>query len=144
MPDNKEARLHLAMLLARMGSRDEARAEAMHARELAPKDGYTAFHAASVHAIVGDLSEAIESLKAAQSRGYFIESELVRNTDLDVLRGLPEFKALGELVTREQRRDAGAASPACRRAARDRSRCAACRITAPKPCVHVYSTSRRG
>jgi len=96
VPDNMEARLHLALLLARMGSHDEARAEALHARELAPRDGYTSFHAACVLAIVGDLAEAIEALKAARSRGYFIESELVRNTDLDVLRGLPEFRALGE------------------------------------------------
>ena len=93
-PDNMEARLHLALLLARMGSHEEARAEALHAREAAPRDGYTAFHAACVLAIIGDLGESIELLKAAQSRGYFIESELGRNTDLDVLRGLPEFKAL--------------------------------------------------
>jgi tetratricopeptide (TPR) repeat protein/predicted Ser/Thr protein kinase len=94
VPDNMEARLHLAMLLARMGSHDEARAEALHGREMAPRDGYTAFHTACVLAIVGDLAEAIEALKAAQSRGYYIASELVHNTDLDVLRGLPEFKAL--------------------------------------------------
>jgi tetratricopeptide (TPR) repeat protein len=94
VPDNMEARLHLALLLARMGSHDEARAEALHAREMSPRDGYTSFHAACVLAIVGDLAEAIEALKAAQSRGYYIESELVRNTDLDVLRGLPEFKVL--------------------------------------------------
>jgi tetratricopeptide (TPR) repeat protein/predicted Ser/Thr protein kinase len=94
VPDNMEARLHLAMLLARMGSHDDARSEAFHAREMAARDGYTAFHAACVLAIVGDLPEAIEALKAAQSRGYYIESELGRNTDLDVLRGLPEFKAL--------------------------------------------------
>jgi serine/threonine protein kinase/Flp pilus assembly protein TadD len=94
VPDNMEARLHLALLLARMGSHDEARAEALHAREMAPRDGYTAFHAACVFAIIGDLAESIEALKAAQSRGYYIEAELGRNTDLDVLRGLPEFKAL--------------------------------------------------
>jgi tetratricopeptide (TPR) repeat protein len=93
-PDNMEARLHLALLLARMGSHDEARAETSRAREMAPRDGYTAFHAACVYAIVGDLNESIDALKSAQSRGYFIESELNRNTDLDVLRGLPEFKAI--------------------------------------------------
>ena len=47
-----------------------------------------------MYAIVGDLNESIDALKSAQSRGYFIESELNRNTDLDVLRGLPEFKAI--------------------------------------------------
>jgi serine/threonine protein kinase/Flp pilus assembly protein TadD len=94
VPDNQEARLHLAMLLARMGQADEARAEAGRARALAPKDGYTAFNVACVHAILGDLPEAVEALSAARERGFFIQSELLRNTDLDVLRGLPEFQAL--------------------------------------------------
>jgi tetratricopeptide (TPR) repeat protein len=94
VPDNQEARLHMAMLLARLGQSDEARAEVARAREIAPKDGYTAYHAANVLALVGDLDEAVEQLAAAQARGYFIRSELGRNTDLDVLRGLPEFQQL--------------------------------------------------
>jgi len=94
VPDNMEARLHLALLLARMGSHEEARVEATRAREMAPRDGYTAFHAACVFAIAGDLGESIEALKAAVSRGYYVDSELLRNTDFDVLRGLPEFKTL--------------------------------------------------
>lgn len=94
VPDNQEARLHLAMLLARMGLADEARAAVAAAREFAPKDGYTAFNSACVYAIVGDLPDAVDSLSAAQARGFFIQSELVRNTDLDVLRGLPDFQKL--------------------------------------------------
>ncbi len=94
VPDNQEARLHLAMLQGRMGLADEARAQVAKARELSPKDGYTAFHSACVYAIVGDLPEAVEALNQAQHRGFFIQSELVRNTDLDVLRGLPEFQQL--------------------------------------------------
>jgi serine/threonine-protein kinase len=92
--DSQEARLHLAMLQGRIGLADEARAQAAKARELSPKDGYTAFHAACVYAIVGDLPEAVEALSQAQHRGFFIQSELVRNTDLDVLRGMPEFQEL--------------------------------------------------
>jgi tetratricopeptide (TPR) repeat protein/predicted Ser/Thr protein kinase len=94
VPDSQEARLHMAMLLARMGLQDDARATAAKARELSPKDGYTAFHCACVYAILGDLTEAIEALMAAQSRGYYIQTEVVRNTDLDVLRGVPEFQQL--------------------------------------------------
>jgi adenylate cyclase len=77
-----------------MGRADDARVEVTRARELAPKDGYTAFNAACVFAQIGDFKEAIECLATAQSRGYYIQSELARNTDLDVLRGLPEFQAL--------------------------------------------------
>jgi adenylate cyclase len=93
-PDNQEARTHMAMLLARMGLADDARAQVKHARELAPKDGYTSFHCACVFAIVGDFDEAVAALQQAQDRGFFIQSELARNTDLDVLRGLPAFQAL--------------------------------------------------
>ena len=94
LPDNQEARLHMAMLLARLGQSDEARAEVARARQIAPKDGYTSYHAANVLALIGDLDEAVEQLGQAQARGYFIQSELSRNTDLDVLRGLPEFQQL--------------------------------------------------
>lgn len=92
--DNQEARLHLAMLQARLGLADEAREQVAKAREVAPKDGYTSFHSACVHAILGDLPEAMDLLGKAQERGYYIQSELGRNPDLDVLRGLKEYQRL--------------------------------------------------
>ena len=64
------------------------------ARRRAPKDGFTAFHSACVYALLGEPTEAITLLKVAQDRGYYVKSELVRNTDLDLLRGLPEFEEL--------------------------------------------------
>jgi serine/threonine protein kinase/Flp pilus assembly protein TadD len=94
VPDSQEARLHMAMLLARAGRQEEAREAVKAARELAPKDGYTAFHAAIVLAILGDLHDSLEALSTAASRGYCITSELARNVDLDVLRTLPDFQSL--------------------------------------------------
>lgn len=94
--DDQDARLHLALLFARMGLADDARAAVQRARELYPKDGFTLFHAACVHAVVGDTQEAIELLKLAQARGYYVQSELARNGDLDSLRGEPEFRALAQ------------------------------------------------
>ena len=94
VPDNQEARLHMAMLLGRGRRLDEAREAVAKARELSPKDGYTAFHAAIALAIVGDLNESLEALSTAATRGYCIQSELGRNSDLDVLRALPDFQAL--------------------------------------------------
>ena len=38
--------------------------------------------------------ESIRSLAAAEGRGYYVKGE-VQNPEFDVLRGLPEFKALG-------------------------------------------------
>ena len=93
-PDDQAARLHVAMLQARLGLHDEAREQVLEARRRAPKDGYTAFHSACVFALMGEPTDALELLQLAQARGYYIKTELVRNTDLDLLRGLPEFQEL--------------------------------------------------
>lgn len=94
VPDNQEARLNMALLLARIGSAEEAREVVQEARDRRPKDGYTAFLASRAFAVLGDVEEAVEALSQAQSRGFFIQGELIRNADLDVLRGLPGFQVL--------------------------------------------------
>jgi len=93
-PDDQEARLHLALLHARLGSHEKARTQVERAMEIAPKDGYTSFHAACVFAVTGDFTDAIDLLIRARDRGFYIQSELRNNTDLDILRGLPEFREL--------------------------------------------------
>jgi tetratricopeptide (TPR) repeat protein/tRNA A-37 threonylcarbamoyl transferase component Bud32 len=93
VPDDQDSRLHLALLLARMGLRDESLAELARAHEIGPKDGFTSFQIASTHAVLGDPDEAIAALSNAQSRGYYIKSEQ-RNSEFDLLRGLPAFQAL--------------------------------------------------
>ncbi len=93
-PDDMDARAHMALLLARRGSDAAALKAIEKARDLAPRDGTTAFHAACVLALLGDPPAAIEALQLAQDRGYYITSELGTNSDLDILRGLPEFQEL--------------------------------------------------
>jgi serine/threonine protein kinase/Tfp pilus assembly protein PilF len=93
-PDDMDARAHMALLMARRGSDDAARKAIEAARDMAPRDGTTAFHAACVYALLGDPPAAIEALGLAQDRGYYIASELGTNSDLDILRGLPEFQEL--------------------------------------------------
>jgi tetratricopeptide (TPR) repeat protein len=95
LPDDQDTRVHLATLLARMGLRDEALEVVDDAIELGKKDGFTLFHVAVVHAVLGNLEEALASLQAAESRGYYVKREL-RSPEFDVLRGLPEFEALGQ------------------------------------------------
>jgi tetratricopeptide (TPR) repeat protein len=92
-PDDQDARVHLAMLFARMGLRDQAIAELDRALEMAPKDGFTAFHSAAVHSLLGNPVEALDALKAAQARGFYVRSE-ARNAEFDVLRGLAEFQEM--------------------------------------------------
>jgi serine/threonine protein kinase/Tfp pilus assembly protein PilF len=94
LESDQEARTHCAMLLARIGLTRDARGEVRNALEIAPKDGYTLYHCACVYAIIGDAPAALPLLKAAQDRGYYVRSELLRNSDLDVLRGDSDFEAL--------------------------------------------------
>ncbi len=94
VPDDMDARLHMALLYARTGDEKGARRTVSEAHEMAPKDAYTAFHIACAYALLGDVLEAMAALQLAQDRGYYVKSELGRNTDLDVLRGLPEFQQL--------------------------------------------------
>jgi len=94
VPDDMDASLHMALLYARLGREGDARRAVEDARARAPKDAYTAFHGACVYALLGDVVEAMSCLQTAQDRGYYVKSELARNTDLDVLRGLPEFQEL--------------------------------------------------
>jgi tetratricopeptide (TPR) repeat protein len=91
--DDQDTRVHLALLFARMGSRDDALNEVGRALETGPKDGFTAFHVALVHAVLGNPEESLEFLTTAQQRGYYIRTEQ-RSTEFDILRGLPQFQSL--------------------------------------------------
>jgi len=94
VPDDQGARIHLALLLTRMGLADEARAEIKEARALAPRDAFTWFHTGCVEAVLGDADAALKALREAQIRGYYLQSELLRNPDFDLLRGRQEFQQL--------------------------------------------------
>jgi tetratricopeptide (TPR) repeat protein len=92
--DNQEARLFSALLLARTGRDGAARRVVERALELSPKDGYTGYLAGCVLAVLGEPEAAIEHIKKAHDRGFYVRSELRNNEDLDLLRGLPEFEDL--------------------------------------------------
>ncbi len=92
--DDQEARVHMGMLLARMGLSDDARAIVREARARAAKDAYTCFHCACIHALLGEIEPALALLKESQERGYYLRSELARNSDLEILRGRREFAQL--------------------------------------------------
>jgi predicted Ser/Thr protein kinase/TolB-like protein len=94
VPDDQAGRLHTAMLLARMALADEAREAISEARRRAPKDGFTCFHAAAVHAVLHDEDESLRMLKEAQSRGYYLPAEVLGNADLEGLREREEYREL--------------------------------------------------
>jgi tetratricopeptide (TPR) repeat protein/tRNA A-37 threonylcarbamoyl transferase component Bud32 len=91
--DDQHARLYLAQLKARLGLAEEAQKILEEALALGPKDGFTAFRAAVIQAILGNPTESMAQLKAAQSRGFFVKTEM-RISEFDILRGLEDFQAL--------------------------------------------------
>ena len=94
VPDNQEARLHMGLLEARQGASAKAAEIAARALEIAAKDGYTCFHVGMIFAILGDHTQAVENIRKARDRGFYVRSELINNPDLDPLRGLIEFQEL--------------------------------------------------
>jgi tetratricopeptide (TPR) repeat protein/predicted Ser/Thr protein kinase len=92
--EDQEARMHKALLLARMGLSDKARETVEEARKLFPKDAYTAYKGGCVLTLVGDLDDALGLLREAQERGFHLQPEIQRNSDLEILRGRKEFQAL--------------------------------------------------
>lgn len=94
VPDNQEARLHMGLLEARQGADAKAREIAAKALEISPKDGYSCFHGGVIYAILGDHPKAVENIRKARDRGFYVRSELINNPDLDPLRGLAEFNEL--------------------------------------------------
>lgn len=92
-PDDQDARLHMGMLLARMSLKEEALQVIDDAREIAPKDGFTSFHIGMIHAILGQIDEAITAISTSQSRGYYVKCEQGAS-EFDLLRSRPEFQDL--------------------------------------------------
>jgi hypothetical protein len=74
-----------------MGLADDARQVVTTARKKAPKDAFTSFHAARVHALLGEIELALTLLTEAQERGFHLRPELTRNPDFEILRGRREF-----------------------------------------------------
>lgn len=96
VPTDLDAQLHLALLQARLGAHERAREAARAAREAAPKDGFVAFHAGLVAAVLGDEAEAVRHLQRALDRGYFVASEIAHNPQFDGLRGRADFQELSQ------------------------------------------------
>jgi TolB-like protein/Tfp pilus assembly protein PilF len=100
-PDSPDMRILLAKVLAHLGEKDAALAEARRATELLPesKDAFggpeIAAGAAEVHAILGDNGRAIEILDGLLSRPSAVTVQSLKvNPIWDSLRNDPGFQAL--------------------------------------------------
>ncbi|HUR55002.1 MAG TPA: serine/threonine-protein kinase [Gemmataceae bacterium] len=95
LPDFATAWAARAVVLARLGQVEEAKAEAEHARTLSDEAAIT-YRLACVYALTGkanaaDLTEAMAFLRKAFRDGYRNLGEFEKDPDLDALRKLPAF-----------------------------------------------------
>jgi tetratricopeptide (TPR) repeat protein len=102
-PDNAKLHVQLAKVLAQLGEKDAALAEAQRASELQPesRDALDGPHitedVAQVHAILGDNGRAIEILDGLLNRPSYLTVQGLRvNPVWDPLRNDPRFQALLE------------------------------------------------
>ena len=100
-PDSADTHIQLARVLAFLGEKDPALAEAQRASELLPesKDAFSGPDitegVAQVHAIVGENNRAIEILDGLLSRPSSVTVEILKiNPIWDPLRNDPNFQAL--------------------------------------------------
>jgi serine/threonine protein kinase/regulator of sirC expression with transglutaminase-like and TPR domain len=94
-PDFAPALAGRAVLNARLGRRDAARADARRVEELAPNDGASLFRAACAFALAAqgpdeDYKEAFHLLMRSLRSGYGWEG--LRDDDLDALKADPRFQ----------------------------------------------------
>jgi len=95
-PDDPWAAAQLAIYEAKLGNDDEASRLAALAAQLGPEIAGVRYRAAVALAQAGRIDEGLEALAAAIETGYS-RTSAARDTDLDALRGRPEFKQLVEV-----------------------------------------------
>jgi len=66
--------------------------------DLAPQHPLAHYNLACAEALLGELNEAVASLKRAIEAGYSNVQHLLQDTDLTALRNLPDFQALVDLL----------------------------------------------
>jgi serine/threonine protein kinase/tetratricopeptide (TPR) repeat protein len=101
-PDSAQARVTRAVLLARLGRRDDAHAEAEKARRLS-KDADITYRAACVYALTsaahpGDQTKALDLLRKAVKDGPHAAAGIRTSRDLKPLHDSPQFREIAAAV----------------------------------------------
>ncbi|HSA97160.1 MAG TPA: tetratricopeptide repeat protein, partial [Acidobacteriota bacterium] len=95
-PDDARALYMGANGLVALGQRDKGLEWARRARRIDPDDPMLLYNLGCIHALAGDLEEAIDCLERAAAGGLLQKGWYEHDGDLDPLRGHPRFKALLE------------------------------------------------
>jgi len=74
--------------------------------DLAPQNPLAHYNLACAEALLGELNEAVASLKRAIESGYSNLQHMLQDTDLTALRNLPDFQALVDLLRQKEQQPA--------------------------------------
>jgi tetratricopeptide (TPR) repeat protein len=97
VPEDVRARILLACNLAYSGESEEGARHLQTAVALRPNDGNTLYNAACMYGVMGKKPEALEMLKRAFKNGYGNHNWAARDSDLECLHDVPEFRVLVRL-----------------------------------------------
>jgi adenylate cyclase len=95
-PDDARALYMGANGLVALGEKEKGLEWARRARRIDPDDPMLLYNLGCIHALAGDLEEAIDCLERAASGGLLQKGWYEHDGDLDPLRSHPRFKALLE------------------------------------------------
>ncbi|NJD30512.1 MAG: TIR domain-containing protein [Gammaproteobacteria bacterium] len=93
-PDDSRARMFYAVTLAELGRKEEAMREGSMALELSPGDTVMLYNGTCLYSRLGETRRAIETLRQAIAGGYENFGWMKHDSDLDPIRGDPEFVEL--------------------------------------------------
>jgi non-specific serine/threonine protein kinase len=94
VPDDVRARVLLSSKYAGSGRHDDAIRHVQTALALRPGDSNVLYNAACTYGLLGLKSEALEVFRKAVEAGYGNKEWAARDTDLDCLHDVPEFRAM--------------------------------------------------
>jgi serine/threonine protein kinase/Tfp pilus assembly protein PilF len=94
VPEDVRARILLATNLAYFGEAEESVRHVQTAVALRPNDGNTLYNAACAYGVLLRKTEALETLRRAISAGYGNLNWAARDSDLECLHDMPEFRVL--------------------------------------------------
>jgi serine/threonine protein kinase/Flp pilus assembly protein TadD len=93
-PDDARALYMGANGLVALGEKDKGLDWARRARRIEPDDPMLLYNLGCIHALAGDVEDAIDCLERAASGGLLQKGWYEHDGDLDPLRGHPRFRAL--------------------------------------------------
>lgn len=97
-PDDVRARYLGANALVALGQREKGLAWARMARSMDPTDPMLLYNLGCIHALAGDVEEALDCLTAAIASGLSQKNWFSHDSDLDALRPHPRFQELMTLL----------------------------------------------